>query len=115
MLRSGHADPNYFRLGLLAQIPAAKIDQILAQISSKLGPDKSVECTPQKLIAHFEKGTANILVHFDADDKIDMLSFSPGVATFEDALKALQPPRGTVAYLISEKGSRLDPHSNSRC
>lgn len=117
MLRTGHADPSDFRLGFLAQIPAAKIDQTLAQITTRLGAHKSVEFTPQKLVAHFEKGTENILVHFDADYKIDMLLISPGVATLEDALKALQPPRGAVAYLITENPnrSRLDPHSNSRC
>ena len=104
MLRTGHADPSYFRLGFLAQIPTAKIDQTLAQITTRLGAHKSVEFTPQKLVAHLEKGTENILVHFDADYKIDMLLISPGVATLEDALKALQPPRGAVAYLITEKG-----------
>ena len=106
MLRTGHADPNYFSAGFLSQIPASKIDEIIANLKASLGAYKTLDFTPQKLVAHFEKGTDDILVHFDADYKIDSLFFRPVVlaGTLDDALKALQPPRGTVAYVITEKG-----------
>ncbi len=65
MLRTGHADPAWFSASFLAQVPASKLDEIIASITSSLGKYKSVEFTPAKLIAHFASGTDGILIHLE--------------------------------------------------
>jgi hypothetical protein len=42
-----------------------------------LGAYKRIEGTQRDYTAYFEKGTDEVLVHLDADNKIDGLSFKP--------------------------------------
>jgi hypothetical protein len=79
MLRTGHADPAWFSDSFLAQIPASKVDEIVASLTPTLGKYERVEFTPDAFIAHFDKGTDNVLIHLDADNKIDGLLFKPPV------------------------------------
>ena len=79
MLRTGHADPSWFSASFLAQVPASKVDDAIAQVTAVLGPYRSIEFTPQRFIAHFVKGTDDVLIHLDADDKIDGLLLRPPV------------------------------------
>jgi hypothetical protein len=80
MLRTGHADPAWFSANFLAQIPASKVDEVIAGLTGDLGAYQGVEFTPDKFIAHFAKGTDDILIHLDADEKIDGLLFKPPAA-----------------------------------
>jgi hypothetical protein len=75
MLRSGHSDAAWFSASFLAQIPTSKVDEIVATLKNSLGAYQSVEYTPTKFIAHFAKGTDDVLIHLDADLKIDGLFF----------------------------------------
>jgi D-alanyl-D-alanine-carboxypeptidase/D-alanyl-D-alanine-endopeptidase len=75
MLRTGHADPSWFSASFLAQIPASRVDEVIASITKTLGAYQSVEFTPEKFIAHFEKRAADVFIHLDADLKIDELVF----------------------------------------
>ncbi len=77
MLRTGHADPSWFSDSFLAQVPASKVDAILASLTDSLGKYQRIEFTPARFIAHFDKGTDDILIHLDADNKIDGLLFKP--------------------------------------
>jgi hypothetical protein len=77
MLRKGHADPAWFSQSFLAQIPASKVDQVIGNAESALGAYQSLEHTPQGFVAHFAKGTDEILIHLDADGRIDQLLFRP--------------------------------------
>jgi beta-lactamase class A len=105
MFRSGHCDAAWFSASFLAQIPASKVDEILASVKSSFGSYQSVEYAPTKFIAHFEKGTINVLIHFDADMKIDTLFFrSPVLSSLENALEAMRQPSGTLSYVILEEG-----------
>ena len=107
LLRTGHADPKWFSDSFLAQIPAAKIDEIITGLKAQLGEYQSVEFTPAKFIAHFAKGTDDILVHFDSDNKIDHLLLRPPVlaaASLDDVLGRLRISSGTLSYVILEKG-----------
>jgi hypothetical protein len=79
MLRSGHADPASFSASFLAQIPASQIDAIIAQLTGALGAYKSIDGTQGNYTAHFEKGIDQVLVHLDADNKIDGILFKPPV------------------------------------
>jgi hypothetical protein len=79
MLRTGHADASWFSASFLAQVPASKVDQVIAHVKAALGDYRSIEFTPEKFVAHFAKGTDDVLIHLDADNKIDGLLFRPPV------------------------------------
>jgi hypothetical protein len=82
MLRTGHADPAWFSAAFLADYPASKIDDIVASLKSSLGEYRSVEFTPTNFIAHFAKGTDDILIELDANNAIIELLFRrPTVTT----------------------------------
>jgi hypothetical protein len=116
MLRTGHADASWFAGAFLAQGSAAEVDAVIAGLTAKLGTYQSVESTPTKFIARFVKGTDDVLIHLDADMKIDGLLFkSPQVlaSSLDDALATLRGVTGTVSYVIVENGhserTALDP------
>jgi beta-lactamase class A len=114
MLRTGHADPAWFSASFLSQLPASKLDEITASLVGALGAYQSVECTaaqtestPTQCVAHFAKGTDAILIHLDADDKVDGIFFRPPVtstSSLDDALHAFTRLTGTVSYVITEEG-----------
>lgn len=116
MLRTGHADAAWFSAVFLAQVSIAEVNAAIANLTPTLGAYQSVEYTPSKFIAHFAKGTMDVLIHLDADDKIDGLLFKhPTISTssLDDALAMLQRLTGTISYVIVEKGrsdrAALDP------
>jgi Beta-lactamase enzyme family len=107
MLRTGHADPSWFSSSFLAQISAAQVDSVIAMVIKTLGQYQRVEATPTRFIAHFAKGTDDILIHLDADMKIDGLLFkplAPTAASLDDALRTLRGMPGTVSYAIIQEG-----------
>jgi hypothetical protein len=77
MLRTGHADAAWFSPNFLAQIPVTQVDALIANMTKALGAYQSLEYAPDKFVAHFAKGTADVVVHLDANDKIDGLIFRP--------------------------------------
>jgi hypothetical protein len=77
MLRNGHADPAWFSAGFLAQIPASKIDDVIVNLKSSLGAFEKVEVVQTKFVAYFAKGTDDVTIQLDADNKIDLLLFKP--------------------------------------
>ena len=107
MLRTGHAVPAWFSQSFLDQLPASKVDEVIVSLTSTLGKYERLEFTPERFIAHFEKGTDDVLVHFDADNKIDALFFKPPsnkTLSLDDTLQDLQPATGTLSYIITEEG-----------
>ncbi|HEY4441203.1 MAG TPA: serine hydrolase [Candidatus Elarobacter sp.] len=108
MLRTGHADPAWFSASFLAQVPASKIDEIVAQLTAALGKYQSTDGANGTYTAHFEKGADLVLVHLDAANKIDGLFFRPPVLaakSFDDAVRGLTaaaPPGATISYVIRE-------------
>ena len=106
MLRTGHADPAWFSASILAQLPASQVDDAIAQIAAALGAYQSLEYAAPNFVAHFEKGAVNVQIHLDSENKVDTLFFKPAATTtsLEDALRRLQPARGTLSYVIVEEG-----------
>jgi hypothetical protein len=116
MLRTGHADPAWFSQSFLDQIPASKVDEVIASLLKQLGPYQSVELTTDKFVAHFAKGTDDVLIHLDTDAKIDGLLFRPPVVTsgsLDDTLRAFREQTGTLSYVITVESrserAALDP------
>ncbi|HEY1883967.1 MAG TPA: hypothetical protein VGG51_13100 [Candidatus Cybelea sp.] len=77
MLRNGHADPAWFSAEFLAQIPASKIDDVIANLKSSLGAFEKVEVVQTKFVAYFAKGTDDVTIQLDGDNKIALLLFKP--------------------------------------
>jgi beta-lactamase class A len=107
MLRTGHADPAWFSESFLAQIPVAKVDQIIGSIEDSVGAYQSLEFTPEAFVAHFAKGTYEVLIRLDEDNKINYLLFRPTVTGLDGALHALEPQSGTLSYVIIEAGRQV--------
>jgi hypothetical protein len=76
MLRTGHSDSTWFSASFLAGASAHDVDDVIAQRKSVLGEYRSLEFTPAKFVAHFAKGTDDVLMHIDVDLKIDGLIFA---------------------------------------
>jgi beta-lactamase class A len=109
LFRTQHADPSWFAQSFLDQVPASEVDAGVAALEKQLGPYQSLEFTPQKFIAHFAKGTDDVLIHLDADGKIDGLLLRPPVMTtssLEEGLRALRALPGTLSYVILEGRSQ---------
>jgi hypothetical protein len=108
MLATGRADASWFSASFLSQVSASQVDAVIASLTTALGPYRSVEFTPTKFIAHFAKGTDDVLIHLDADMKIDGLIFKPPAisTSLNDALRTLQRSTGTVSYVIEQGRSQ---------
>jgi beta-lactamase class A len=105
LLRAGHADAAWFSASFLAQVSTARLDTILAQLGTALGAYEGLDGGQGDYTARFAKGTDEVLVHLDAARRIDGLFFKPPkqrAASLDDALRALQPVRGTLSYVIME-------------
>ena len=103
LLRTGRADPAVFSASFLSQVPAAQVDAIVAQLATNLGAYRSTDGTLGDYTAHFDKGTDEVLVHLDADGKIDGLLFKAPhlrASSLDDALRALKPAEGTLSYVV---------------
>jgi beta-lactamase class A len=107
MLRTGHSDSAWFSATFLAQVPASKVDEVIASLKSSLGEYQSVEFTAAKFIAHFAKGTDDVLIHLDSNNKIDGLLFRPPAlkaSSLDDGLRALRSSSGILSYVILDEG-----------
>jgi hypothetical protein len=107
MLRTGHADPAWFSASFLTEIPASKVDEVMASLIKTLGAYQRVEYTPEKFVAHFAKGTDDVFIHLNADNKIDGLLFKPpfiAASSLDDAVRSLQRQPGTLSYVVVEEG-----------
>ncbi len=104
MLQTGHADASWFSSDFLAQVSIEQVNAVLATLLKTLGPFQSLEYTPEKFVAHFAKGTNDVLIHLDADNKIDGLLFRPPAVSLDDALRSLRQRAGSLSYLIVEEG-----------
>jgi len=116
MLRTGHADPGWFSDAFLAQVSAAKIDEIIVTLKGSLGDYRSVRATPAAFVAEFAKGTDDVLIHLDAESKIDALLFRQPhltAASLEAALTALQRPSATLSYVLVAEGRSERAASNA--
>ena len=108
MLKSGHADPAWFAASFLAQVPASQVDTILAQLTGGLGTYNGIDGIKGVFTARFLKGTDEIDVHLDGENRIDRLFFKPPIlkASSLDAalhdLTALERTPGSLSYVVME-------------
>jgi len=106
ILRSGHADAAWFSSDFLAQIPVARLDAVVAGLKTNLGAYMSISGTQGDYTAQFEKGTDEVLVHLDADNRIDSMLLKPPkvqAGSLDDGLRtlrALKPSTGMLSYVI---------------
>ena len=117
MLRTGHADASWFADSFLAQVTVSQVDDAIASLTKALGPYASLDVTPEKFVAHFAKGTDDVLIHLDAQYKIDGLLFKPpaiAASSLDDALRNLASSGATLSYVVEEGRSELAARAPSQ-
>ncbi|MBV9233613.1 MAG: hypothetical protein JO030_06175 [Candidatus Eremiobacteraeota bacterium] len=75
MLRTQSADAAWFSSDFLGQVSIQQVKDVLANLIKTLGTFQRLDYTPEKFVAHFAKGTDDVLIHLDAQNKIDGLLF----------------------------------------
>jgi hypothetical protein len=75
MFRTLRADVDWFTPAVLQQTSLAEIDAALTRIGTQLGGYTSLEGTNGDYIGHFDRGTDEVFVHVNEDEKIDYLFF----------------------------------------
>jgi beta-lactamase class A len=106
-----------FAQSFLAQVPASQITTIRDQVIAPLGAFVNSEGSNGQYVAHFTKGTVKVLIHLDAQDKIDGLLLREPTVTggsVSDALEAFNALPGTVSYLVIEDGKDREAHNADR-
>ncbi len=99
-----------FAQSFLAQVPASQIATIRDRVTQALGTFQSVQGANGQYIAHYTHGTLKVLIHLDAQGKIDGLLLREPVvtgATIEDAEKMFAGFAGSVGYVVTENGRDL--------
>ncbi len=80
VLRADHVSTEWFALSFLAQVPASKMDDILAQMRSQEGAFQRVEVRNGSYYSVFEKDESRTTIALDAEGKIQALFFRPFAA-----------------------------------
>ena len=77
MLKTGHAEADWFSDSFLARVPVSKVDEIVGQLTAILGAYQGIDGSHGDYTAHFEKGTDEMIVHLDAGNRINAILFRP--------------------------------------
>lgn len=106
-----HADPVWFQLAFLQQVPPAKLDAVTQSVIASSGKLRVVKETadPQKYEIVFEKGTwdATIVV---VEGKIEGLLVRPGstpVASLDEAVAPFRALPGRFGFTVIADGKTL--------
>lgn len=102
--------PDLFAQSFLAQVSALQVTQIRDQQTAPLGSFTRVDGANGTYTAFFTHGTMKVLIHLDAEGKIDGLLFRdplPEHASLSGALKPFDELPGTSSYLVLENGKTL--------
>jgi hypothetical protein len=75
MFRDLRAEADWFTSGVLQQTSLAEIDAALTRIGTQLGAYTSLEGANGDYIGHFDRGTDEVFIHVNEDEKIDYLFF----------------------------------------
>ncbi|MBV8152764.1 MAG: serine hydrolase, partial [Candidatus Eremiobacteraeota bacterium] len=105
-----HVSPDIFAAVFLNQVSASKVEEIVSQLKAGLGEYKGVKKADDHYVATFAKGTDDVFIHFDAENKIDGLFFKTprlAAASLDDALKRLAALPGRVSYLVLKGRNQL--------
>jgi beta-lactamase class A len=96
---------DWFAARFLQAVPFATLSPIAKQIAAGLGAYQKTTGTAGDYISQFEKGTIEVRIHLDADQKIDGFRLLPPTLTagsIEDAAQLLRALPGTVSYALIE-------------
>ena len=77
MLKTGHAEADWFSDSFLARVPVSKVDEIVGQLTAILGAYQGIDGSHGDYTAHFEKGTDEMIVQLDAANHINAILFRP--------------------------------------
>lgn len=115
IVMTAHPVPSdIFSQSFLAQVPASQVTAIRDQVAATLGTYERVEGGSGQYVAYFTHGTIKVLIHLDAQDKIDTLLLrEPSVTgvSLQDAQKTLEALPGEVGYLVLRNGNAVASHN----
>ena len=101
--------PEWFDVAFLTQIPAAQVDQIVAQYKQQLGSFQHAEATPDGFIVAMDRGTFPAKIALNADGQITGIWFGAPEpfqsAKVEDIFKDLASLPGKVSVAVVEDGN----------
>jgi beta-lactamase class A len=102
------AQAAWFAPSFLAQIPTAKIDEIVKQYAGTLGAFQRADATPDGFTLVMEKGTAPSKIHLDSEGRIDGLWFGlpepAKPASLDETMKQFAALPGKVSAVVLEDG-----------
>ena len=97
-----------FAPGFLAQVPAAQVAAIVAQLKANLGePEGARPLEPGRYLLELERGYVPTRISLDREGRIAGLFFEPPVAklgSLEEALEALRGLSGRVGLWVERDG-----------
>jgi beta-lactamase class A len=105
------AQAAWFAPSFLAQIPIAKIDEIVKQYAGTLGAFVRADASADGFTLVMEKGTAPSKIHLDGEGRIDGLWFGlpepAKPASLDETMKALAALPGKVSAMVLAEGTPL--------
>jgi beta-lactamase class A len=108
ILQQSPAQAGWFADSFLAQIPTAKIDEIVAMYTGQLGAFQRIDASPDGYTVAMEHGTMPARIALDAEGKITGLWFglpeSTQVTSIDDTLKQFAALPGKVSVAVFEDG-----------
>jgi len=97
-----------FAPGFLAQVPAAQVAAIVAQLKANLGEPKGVRpLDPERYLLELERGYVPARISLDREGRIAGLFFEPPIAklgSLEEALEAFRALPGQVGLWVERDG-----------
>jgi len=106
----------WFAPAFLAQVSAARIEQVVAGVKARFGPYQAVASRPDgSYLVTFARGTVQAQIHLDGQGRIDGLLFTKPQFMYVSRSAALQGLRalpGRVSLLVTSGGAdklAIDP------
>ena len=114
VLTANPVPADLFSSSFLAQVPAEQLTPVRNQVIAPLGTFVRAEGSEGQYTAYFTHGTLKVMVHLDAQGKIDaMLLRDPVVSgtTMKDAAALFNALPGDVSYLVIKNGKDAAAHN----
>lgn len=114
VLTANTVPADLFSQSFLAQVPAEQLTPVRNQVVAPLGTFVRAEGSNGQYTAYFTHGTLKVMIHLDAQGKIDaMLLREPVVTgtTMKDAAALFDALPGDVSYLVIKNGKDAVAHN----
>lgn len=114
------ADPvpaDIFAPAFLAQVPVSQIVPIRQQVTGSLGVFQRIDGSGGQYTAYYTRGTVKVLIHLDAQGKIDSLLLRDPIVlggSLDDAVKGFAGLPGITSYVVLKNGREIASYHADR-